>query len=111
DRDDEFEQIYANAACRIEQAAAEGFKMWCRLNDEPPKVGRSKQPTLVDLFTNERPSFYRFGRRRNVRLPSPTRLMSIRTDSAKLRASQVAGPSITRRPSTLIATAVNARWP
>src|SRR5260370_32897395 len=43
--------------------------MWCRLNDERPKVGRSEQPALIDLFTNEGPSFYRVGRRRECQRP------------------------------------------
>jgi hypothetical protein len=43
--------------------------MWCRLNDERPKVRRSEQPGLIDLFSNEWPSFYRFGRRRECQRP------------------------------------------
>src|SRR6476619_758698 len=37
--------------------------MWGRLNDERTKIGRSEQPALINLFPNEGPSFYRFGRR------------------------------------------------
>src|SRR5262245_27332357 len=33
------------------------------VNDERTKICRSEQPTLINLFSNEGPSFYRFGRR------------------------------------------------
>src|SRR6516164_7590914 len=46
-----------------------------------------------------------------ARLPSPKRARSMRTVSAKLRASHVTGPSITKKVKTVIATAASARWP
>jgi len=63
DRNDELEQTYAHAACRNEQAAADGFKVWSSHNEELQKVARSKNSAFVDLLANERPTPYRFGRR------------------------------------------------
>src|SRR5262249_51916358 len=62
DRDDEFEQIYTHAASRSQQGSAERFKMRGCVNDERTKICRSEQPALINLFPNEGPSFYRFGR-------------------------------------------------
>jgi hypothetical protein len=103
--------IPASNPAALAAKAAEGFKMWCRLNDERPKVGRSKQPALVDLSPMRGQAFTASEGGGNVRVPSPRRARSIQTVSARLRASQVAGPSITRRLRIVIAMAANARWP
>ena len=48
----ELEQVYTHAACRVQQASAQGLKIWARFHDGGLKVGRCELPLLVDLFPN-----------------------------------------------------------